>query len=80
VRLSALSSQPSRGDAIVDYKWQFVGGDGTVDIDCGKSPVVSRAFLKAGSYRVLLTVTDSKGIASTTQQDTIVRRTDISPQ
>jgi PKD repeat protein len=80
VRLSALSSKPIRSDAIVDYKWQFLGGDGTVDVDCGKSPVVSHAFLKTGSYRVLLTVTDAKGRQASTIQDAIVQRTDIIPQ
>ena len=62
-RFSGLSSRPSLGGKITDYHWTIVGAaTPTVDTDCGISPVLSHPFPRAGTYHVLLTVTDSRGL------------------
>ena len=69
VRLSGLSSAAAIGRRIDDYQWRITGPAGTVDDDCGKSPVMSIPIFTPGHYRVLLTVTDSNGQKSSVTQD-----------
>ena len=61
VRVSGLSSQVTLGKQIVNYNFTIHGPGGTVDEDCGKSPVLSLPVFTPGHYKVLLTVTDSSG-------------------
>ena len=49
--------------AIVDWTWDF--GDGT----SGGGPVVEKAYDTAGSYRIVLTVTDDRGATDSASTD-----------
>jgi len=65
VRLDASRSMDPDGN-VVNYKWSF--GDG----DSGTGARTEHTFIKAGTYRITLTVTDDqRKTASATQKITV---------
>ena len=60
INFNASTSRPAPGRTIRSYEWDF--GDGTR----GGGPTVTHAYASAGTYVVLLTVTDDAGRISTT--------------
>ena len=63
VSFAATGSDPD-GDTALTYRWNFGSGSGLAD-STAKTPG-SRQFKTPGTYRVTLTVTDSKGLADPT--------------
>jgi PKD repeat protein len=63
--MSAAGSTDPDGDALT-YAWNF--GDGT----SGTDVTVSHAYQRAGAYIVRLTVTDVRGLISTTTTTTVI--------
>jgi PKD repeat protein len=59
VNFNGSSSRPAPGRTIRSYDWDF--GDGTT----GSGPTVQHAYSAAGTYSVLLTVTDDAGRVAT---------------
>lgn len=59
VNFNGSSSRPGPGRTIRSYEWDF--GDG----DTGSGPTVQHAYSAAGTYSVLLTVTDDAGRVAT---------------
>ena len=66
----ASSSRPSPGRTIRSYSWDF--GDGDVKIGL-TSPTTTHDFMTAGSFTVILTVTDDLGRISQATQSVTVR-------
>lgn len=64
---ASASSDPDPGDSIKSYFWNF--GDGT---SAFTDATTDHRFPAAGTYRVVLYVTDSHGAASRVQQDVTV--------
>jgi PKD repeat protein len=60
------SSDPDKGVSISSYAWNF--GDGTT----GSGAKPSHTYTTAGTYTVMLTVTNSVGLSSTTSQQITV--------
>jgi PKD repeat protein len=74
VNFNAAQSTSS-DDAIIDYSWDF--GDGSRQN--GANPLVSHKFATAGDYVAILTVKDSRGRTSTTQQTVTVGEPTATP-
>lgn len=69
VYFDASASRPGIGHTIVSYTWNWGDGDAPVT---GSTPYQSHDFLAAGSYTVVLTVTDETGQIGTTSQSIAV--------
>ncbi|MEO6235892.1 MAG: PKD domain-containing protein [Vicinamibacterales bacterium] len=66
INFNGSTSRPAPGRSISGFEWSF--GDGTF----GSGSVVAHAFGRAGTYTVVLTVTDDAGrVNSTTQSITV---------
>jgi PKD repeat protein len=52
---------------IVSYQWEF--GDGTT----GEGVTAARTYARAGTYRVVLIVTNNKGLVSAVYSDVVIR-------
>jgi PKD repeat protein len=63
VVFNASTSRAGRGASIATYAWNF--GDSTT-VTPSSSPVTSHVFTAAGTYTVVLTVTDTAGRSATT--------------
>ena len=70
VNFNATLSAATPGHKITDYSWNF--GDGAL----GNGPLVSHTYTVAGSYVVVLKITDDAGRKGTTTQ-TITVTTDV---
>jgi PKD repeat protein len=66
VNFNGATSKPGPGRTIVAYDWSF--GDGFN----GGGPQVSHAYSKAGTYLVVLTVTDDAGRVGFSVPTTVV--------
>lgn len=66
INFNGSTSKPAPGRSISNFEWSF--GDGTF----GSGPVVAHAFGRAGTYTVILTVTDDAGRVNTTTQSITV--------
>ena len=63
------STSSSPNGAIVSYKWDF----GDSNVTTVTSPAISHAYTKAGVWKVMLVVTDVKGLSGQTSQTVPVR-------
>lgn len=67
---SASGSQPATGHSIVNYFWDF--GDGRLNDEHGND--ASHAYAAAGSYTMVLGVTDEAGRSSSTFKTIVVSK------
>jgi len=69
VLFNASASSTPNGGTIINYKWNF--GDGnTTSV---QYPTINHSYRIAGSYKVTLTITDSKGLTASTQKTIQIR-------
>jgi PKD repeat protein len=68
---ASASADPDPGDAISSYFWTF--GDGT---SAPTGPTTTHTFPAAGTYRVVLYVTDTHGATASAQHDVTVAQPD----
>jgi PKD repeat protein len=64
VTFDASASSSSVASTITKFEWDF-DGDGTFEKDNGTNPIVQNTFGTAGTYRVTLRITDSRGVTQT---------------
>ena len=69
VNFNASASRPPAGGAIVNYLWDF--GDGS-PLRSTSSPVTSKAYSAAATYKVTLLVTDNTGKTATSTIDVTI--------
>jgi PKD repeat protein len=70
ITFDASGSQPATGHEIVDYFWDF--GDGRPNDEHGSD--ASHAYVAAGTYTMVLGVTDEQGNSASTFRQIIVSR------
>jgi PKD repeat protein len=68
--VDGTQSTPSAGSAIVRYEWDFGDGTGIVG---GASATATHTYGAAGSYIILLTVTDATGKQASTSRVIVVQ-------
>lgn len=74
VAFDASDSVAAGTATISEYEWDF--GDGS---PAGTGVMASHSYVANGTYTVVLTVTDSNGLSSTTQQDVAVLGSNVLP-
>jgi PKD repeat protein len=67
INFNASQSRVAAGASIVAYQWDFGGGAAPTTATTA-GPTVSHAYPAAGSYTVVLTITDSQGHSGTASQ------------
>jgi len=65
-RLSGAGALAGAGGKLINWHWVITGGGQKLDVDCGRSPILSTILGKTGAYRAKLTVTDSRGLSAST--------------
>jgi PKD repeat protein len=73
INFNASASRPAAGRTIVSYSWEF--GDGTG----ASGPIVTHKYTGAGTFVVMLTVTDDAGTATQVTQNLNVGTTASEP-
>jgi uncharacterized delta-60 repeat protein len=78
-RFGGFGSSAPLGRRIIDYHWVISFLNKTVDTDCGPAPVMSIPIRATGTYKSILTVTDSSGAKATTQRFIPITKLKIKP-